>query len=146
MSSYIYEHLCPSVWGKGTWHVAVFRCATRYTKAAPLTPAHPLHGKWQLSDVTWVQDNDEMTLRYWRKSTSASHCHNTPQAMRQFCSLLMLGLLGCNACGLARRHHRFGVKYCIHLQGVTTQKMNVDIFTAVWTLFLRFLCFSCKSE
>jgi hypothetical protein len=36
-------------------------------------------------------------------------------------------------CGLAGRYQRFGKTHCLHHQGVTTQKTNIDVFTAVRT-------------
>jgi hypothetical protein len=36
-------------------------------------------------------------------------------------------------CGLLGRYQRFGKKYCLYLQGITTQKTNNDTFRAVGT-------------
>lgn len=35
--------------------------------------------------------------------------------------------------GILGKPQRFGVKYCLHLHGVTTQKTKINIFIAVRT-------------
>jgi hypothetical protein len=36
-------------------------------------------------------------------------------------------------CGLAGRYKRFGDTYCLHLQGVTTQKTDMHVLNAMRT-------------
>jgi hypothetical protein len=43
----------------------------------------------------------------------------------------MLVLWVVTQCGLAGRFQRFGGTYCLNLQGVTTQNIDIDIFDDV---------------